>query len=544
MVQVSKKRDSNYRRTLLRLPFVKKICTLTQIMRRFLLRLILKKDAPLVFMISLILTSLYVSYRNFLVPSDLTDRVYPIVTREDYETIPKRIWFTYKHDLLLQKKPIIYYNNIMKTIDAYRTAWGDVNAEVFVLDDSECIKILNRVNVRLTHIFNTEPIGAYKGDICRLGALYLYGGYYFDVDMEVVTPVILPSNIKFSTAWDATFGHMFNSYMAVSPKHPILETYVNVVIDYYDKKLPEDVCHTEYRLRILGPCLLHRSHKLYKITKAGKKDKDIFLLKEEHSKDQDLNNCGYEVNDPEDGTRYFFSRIEGSSSCINLPKKLWFTYEKDVLASKEPKDVYNLMMKIHDAYNEVWDIDLPMEVLTNEKCRHYLMKTDPYLFRAYAAETVVAHRNEYCKVGALHLHGGYSFDLNIDFEYPMILPHDVSFATSKTEEGFLTTTFMASTPFHPVLDNYIKSEYFKYNKPSDFCLEFEKKKFKGSCLLTEGEMKTPEKKRGVVQNILERKLKDEMGPYTFELVDPRSEKLLLRIKKSVEINEPLIHYMQ
>jgi len=322
--------------------------------------------------------------------------------------------------------------------------------------------------------------------------------------------------------------------MAVSPKHPILETYVNVVIDYYDKKLPEDVCHTEYDLRILGPCLLHRSHALYTTTEAGKKDKDIFLLKEEKTKDQDLNSCGFEVNDPEDGTRYFFSRIEGSSSCINLPQKLWFTYEEDVLASKEPKDVYDLMMKIHDAYNEVWDIDLPMEVLTNEKCVHYLRQTDPYLKRAYAAETVVAYRNEYCKVGALYLHGGYSFDLNIDFEYPVILPHDVSFSASKTEEGFLTTTFMASGPFHPVLDNYIESarEYFK-NKPSDFCREFEMKKSKGSCLLTEGEMKTPAKKRGVVRNILERKLKDEMGPYTFELVDPRSEKLLLRIKKII-----------
>jgi mannosyltransferase OCH1-like enzyme len=36
-----------------------------------------------------------------------------------------------------------------------------------------------------------ENFGFFKGDLCRLAALYKYGGYYFDIDLEVIEPVLL-----------------------------------------------------------------------------------------------------------------------------------------------------------------------------------------------------------------------------------------------------------------------------------------------------------------------------------------------------------------
>ena len=35
----------------------------------------------------------------------------------------------------------------------------------------------------LERYFEREQVGAYKGDICRYGALHTHGGFYFDVDM-------------------------------------------------------------------------------------------------------------------------------------------------------------------------------------------------------------------------------------------------------------------------------------------------------------------------------------------------------------------------
>jgi hypothetical protein len=35
----------------------------------------------------------------------------------------------------------------------------------------------------LESYFEREQMGAYKGDICRFAALYMHGGFYFDVDM-------------------------------------------------------------------------------------------------------------------------------------------------------------------------------------------------------------------------------------------------------------------------------------------------------------------------------------------------------------------------
>ena len=41
--------------------------------------------------------------------------------------------------------------------------------------------------------------GMFKADLCRAAYLYLYGGYYFDVDLLVVRPFVAPNNATFVT---------------------------------------------------------------------------------------------------------------------------------------------------------------------------------------------------------------------------------------------------------------------------------------------------------------------------------------------------------
>lgn len=129
---------------------------------------------------------------------------------EIIDTVPRRLiphtlWFTYKYDILKNKTPEILYNNIVKSIDAYRQVWSnDTNMEVIFLVDSDCTDLLEEVdhelNLTLASIFRNESDGSFKSDLCRLAALYLHGGYYFDIDMEVIQPILLDEGVTFSTA--------------------------------------------------------------------------------------------------------------------------------------------------------------------------------------------------------------------------------------------------------------------------------------------------------------------------------------------------------
>jgi mannosyltransferase OCH1-like enzyme len=119
--------------------------------------------------------------------------------------IPHTLWFTYKYDILKNKTPEILYNNIIKSIDAYREVWNnDTNMVVNFLVDSDCTDLLEEVdhelNLTLANIFRNESDGSFKSDLCRLAALYLHGGYYFDIDMEVIQPILLDEGVSFSSA--------------------------------------------------------------------------------------------------------------------------------------------------------------------------------------------------------------------------------------------------------------------------------------------------------------------------------------------------------
>lgn len=103
--------------------------------------------------------------------------------------IPHKLWFTYKHNILETKTLKHFYNNVMKTINAYTTLWNtssNLPTEVYFLDNNNCTDLLNQVEPLLAMAFEQEGKGDFKADLCCTAALYLHGGYYFDIDMEVV----------------------------------------------------------------------------------------------------------------------------------------------------------------------------------------------------------------------------------------------------------------------------------------------------------------------------------------------------------------------
>ena len=444
------------------------------------------------------------------------------------EPIPKLLWFTFKEDILVTKRPRIYYDNVLKTIDSYRKAWDAPDAQARVLDDNECIQILDEINPLLTKAFQNEPVGAYKGDICRLGALYLYGGYYFDVDMEVVSPVMMPSGVSFSTVRDAGDGFFFNSFMAVSPNHPVLETYINVTIEYYGDTNFR-FCREEDARRVLGPCLFYYSYQHTEKSKRG----ETFLLQETHAGNK-TNGCGFNVDDTEEDITYFYSRIRGSHGCpISLPQKFWYTYKHDILVTKKPKVYYDNIIKTVHAYNFILGGDpdaAQIQVLDDEACKLILIEVDSFLSREFAHEENYQFRGDICRLGALYLYGGYYFDLDMEIVTPVTIRDGVEFVIAGNSQT-LSNPFIAVEPFHPILETYIKivRSYMKGER-DELCSYVKENLVGGSCILWEAIAQTNEAKRGDYMYLEDRKKVEEFDGYMNEIIDPVEGTLYFNFK--------------
>jgi hypothetical protein len=205
------------------------------------------------------------------------------------DSIPHRLIFTYGHNILTHREPDHFYRNVANTIQIYRKAWestvnnsdhqigGDAAANVFhknidvagvvhnfsaydasnrndgsvlFFDDHDCLEMIRKVEPRLALPFELETTGSFKADICRLAALYAYGGYYFDVDLEAIRP--LPqrvmsfnnSRVSFVSSWTLPLkNEFFQAILAVSSNHPVIRANMDVMIEewYYNYNVADRV---------------------------------------------------------------------------------------------------------------------------------------------------------------------------------------------------------------------------------------------------------------------------------------------------------------
>ena len=160
--------------------------------------------------------------------------------------IPHRLIFTHGENILITKRPTILHDNIDRTIRLYREFWNnnssassknatDVADPVWFLDNEECLRVVGKVEPRLVPYFQQEERGDFKGDICRVAALYLRGGYYFDIDMQVIEPVPVPPHISFVTALSEVNQLFFQSILFSEPLNPILKESMALMLSHYQR---------------------------------------------------------------------------------------------------------------------------------------------------------------------------------------------------------------------------------------------------------------------------------------------------------------------
>ena len=240
---------------------------------------------------------------------------------EKIPQIPHTLFFTYGTNILETKEPKLYYDNVQHTIDMYSQYWLPGSTRVRFLTDDDCRLIINSTEARLLPYFDQEAQGKYKADICRVAALYKEGGYYFDVDIEVIKVLDL-GQILFSTSHEAYSdkpGGFFQAFLAADKSHPILKEALSKMLVYYGKSNKADT--------LMGVTTIKEAFFAVPESQRG----SVLLLKEFNLDTLSVNNytdlelrrfhttlgccCNHVVSDPQGLNVYFWSRIVGSPMC-------------------------------------------------------------------------------------------------------------------------------------------------------------------------------------------------------------------------------------
>jgi hypothetical protein len=156
--------------------------------------------------------------------------------------IPHRIIVVDTRYTGLDEMPALYLSNVKNTIEIYKNHWGGDMDLVFMGYDA-CQKAIEQVEIRLIKYYWKEQDGTYKSDLCRYAALFLHGGYYFDNDMMAVRPVTVAPHTTFVSPHELRTGGdgakkgagLFNSFIAVAPRHPIIKKTLYYALQYYEK---------------------------------------------------------------------------------------------------------------------------------------------------------------------------------------------------------------------------------------------------------------------------------------------------------------------
>lgn len=137
--------------------------------------------------------------------------------------------------------------------------------------NEQCIQHMMKVSLESGNIFDGAGIskdlldyfleikGQFKADICRIMILYLYGGYYFDIDLDVVEPYIAPDDINFVTVSQPVSNIFFQAFIASTPRHPILADNIKKLILVSQNKI-ELKRYGPKQVHFVGPETLRMSY--------------------------------------------------------------------------------------------------------------------------------------------------------------------------------------------------------------------------------------------------------------------------------------------
>jgi len=171
--------------------------------------------------------------------------------------IPRQLILTgpgsFLHDLPLE---------IQRNVEEIIATNPGLNVQWF--SDADCYSYISYYyDSELAGMFRREFRGSFRGDICRAAVLYREGGFYLDLDVELLVP--LATMIGVSTTFLSAFtadGALLNAIMACTPYSEVLHETLVELRKWYRGAVPrradpsvDGPATSEW----MGPLTLHRA---------------------------------------------------------------------------------------------------------------------------------------------------------------------------------------------------------------------------------------------------------------------------------------------
>ncbi|API86487.1 glycosyltransferase family 32 protein [Francisella uliginis] len=148
--------------------------------------------------------------------------------------IPKKIFMTWDSHQLSNDM----YDNIQLWIEK-NPEW-----ELRLYDDKECIEFIeSNFDQEVIDAYNNLLPKAYKADLFRYCALYVYGGVYTDIKIVPLQPLnnIITQDTEFLSIKDKHDkyyefnGYIYQAFLCAKPKHPFFKQVIEMIVSNSQK---------------------------------------------------------------------------------------------------------------------------------------------------------------------------------------------------------------------------------------------------------------------------------------------------------------------
>jgi hypothetical protein len=192
--------------------------------------------------------------------------------------IPRRLFFVWLGPS--PTMPLLLADNILATIEAFRTEWSNGNgggdgddergggdAPARIVRDDECLRAVreygeDKLVVLWDLLKKTSQDMSGRADLCRAVILYNEGGYYADADMITLRPVVPAPSITLVVAtceYEDPHNCIQNTFIAVTPRHPVIKAQLELMAALVQGgQLTIDIDHPDRdgKHKIFGPWTL------------------------------------------------------------------------------------------------------------------------------------------------------------------------------------------------------------------------------------------------------------------------------------------------
>ena len=395
----------------------------------------------------------------------------------DIVTIPRTLWVDDKPDKISDK-------NIQKLVHKYKNALGDENIQVQKLTKATCKDAISKIPIDVVasdELFKFFVLEDRENYICRIAVLFLFGGYSFQKDVDIIQPYIAPnSDISFIGVAGTNNGMFDGSFIASRPNHKLL---------YH--ALQKYVLLAKGQLQLEGSGSFESSpqSKFSEIMRASylevfheyPNSKDtMVMLYAEHLDDLKQYNeykyirkqdgkgkyCNFVTVDNYTKKAYFYALFPGVNPFLcdkvlpSIPRKLWFAskHELSTLAESNKKHHDNIQNTIK-AYKKAWgDDDIEYEILDYKACMSLIVDFHSSILLKSYMQGFKYHANEgfdICRAVVLFQHGGYFFNDEVKVVEAYLPDKDKTFVGVIKLSGSFLSLFIASAPNNPIISDIV-----------------------------------------------------------------------------------------